>query len=282
MARSDWRRPALTPLGEGLRRIKLTVSYQGGAYHGWQRQQNGMSVQQRLEEALETMLGVPVGVVGSGRTDQGVHALGQVCHFDTSSRIPADAFRLRLNALLPPDIRIQKAEEADGAFHARFTTMAREYAYLVKRNADLTAFDGGRVYGIRTLPDLSLLEGYAALVRGTHDFTTFCAAGDLSPSKTRDIYESSWTLAKDPYGYDLLSYHICGNAFLYHMVRSLVGTQLDLAARGAAPEEFGAILASRDRSRALRTAPSCGLYLWRITYDPQDYAWFEEEASHDA
>lgn len=276
MARSDWNRPPLTPLGEGLRRIRLTVSYDGAAYHGWQSQQNGISVQQMLEEALQAMLDEKVEVQGSGRTDSGVHALGQVCHFDTHSKVPTKAFMPRLNHLLPPEIRIMDAAEVDGSFHARFTTMAREYRYLVKRTREMTAFDHDRVYALQDFPSLDLLEGYAAVIQGTHEFSTFCAAGDLSPSKWRDIYVSSWSLGKDSYGYGLLTYTICGNAFLYHMVRSLVGTQLDCARQGLSVQAFREILESKDRRRAGRTAPSAGLYLARISYDPQEYAWFEE------
>lgn len=277
MARSDWNRPPLQPLGEGLRRIRLTVSYDGAAYHGWQSQENGVSVQQRLQEAIFAMLGERVEVVGSGRTDSGVHALGQVCHFDISSKVPARAFKPRLNSLLPPDIRVMDAEETDGSFHARFTTMAREYRYLIKESGDITAFDHDRVYAIKQFPSLDLLGQYAACIQGTHDFTTFCSAGDLSPSKFRDIYVSRWTLDRDSYGFRLLTYTICGNAFLYHMVRSLVGTQLEYAQQGLSADAFRAILDAKDRSRAGRTAPSEGLYLARISYDPDEYAWFEEQ-----
>lgn len=278
MARTDWNRPPLQPLGEGLRRIRLTVSYDGADYHGWQTQDNGVSVQGTLEAALETMLGEKIVVQGSGRTDRGVHALGQVCHFDLHASVPVKAFRPRLNSLLPPDIRVMDAQEVDGTFHARFTTMAREYRYLVKRQSDITAFDRKRVYAVRALPGLDVLNGYADEIQGTHDFTTFCAASDESPSRFRDIYESRWTLSKDAWGYDLLVYTITGNAFLYHMVRSLVGTQLDAASRGWSREEFRAILEAKDRSLALRTAPSEGLYLARISYDPDEYAWFEERS----
>ncbi len=270
----------MTPLEKGLRRIRLTLSYDGSAYHGWQTQNNGVSVQEVLEGALFSMLGEKVLVFGSGRTDSGVHALGQVCHFDMQGSVPANAFKPRLNSLLPKTIRIMDASEVDGSFHARFTTMAREYRYLVKRNDEITPFDRNRVYGIKAFPPLDLLMGYATCIQGTHDFSTFCASGDLSPSKWRDIYESKWTLSKDPFGYDLLSYTICGNAFLYHMVRSLVGTQLDFARKGLSVDMFRAILDAKDRGRAGRTAPSEGLYLARITYDPDEYAWFEEQ-SHD-
>jgi len=277
MARSDWNRPALEPLAEGMRRIRLTVSYDGADYQGWQIQPNGVSVQQKLEEALLSMLSIPVSVVGSGRTDSGVHALGQVCHFDIPLSTPVKAFKPRLNALLPKDIRVMDAAETDGSFHARFTTMAREYRYLVKRADDVTAFDDRHVWAIRTLPDIALLRSYASCIAGTHDFTTFCSSKDECPSKFRDIYVSEWCLGKDSYGYDLLSYTICGNAFLYHMVRSLVGTMIDAGLSGESAEEFKGILEAKDRSKAGRTAVASGLYLARISYDAEEYRWFEEQ-----
>ena len=122
MARSDWRRPDLLPLEAGLRRIRMTISYHGGHYSGWQRQQNATAVAQVVEEAVLALLGEEVEVVGSGRTDSGVHALAQVCHMDIANpRIKADKLAIALNRHLPPDIRILESSEVDGSFHARFT-----------------------------------------------------------------------------------------------------------------------------------------------------------------
>ncbi|MFA6844402.1 MAG: tRNA pseudouridine(38-40) synthase TruA [Sphaerochaetaceae bacterium] len=280
MARSDWRRPALESLKEGERRIKMTVSYDGSEYQGWQIQQNGTTIQQVLEEALETMLGFHVDVIGSGRTDSKVHAIGQVCHFDLcSSRIPAKAFKPRLNALLPPSIRIQDSCETDGTFHARFTAMARTYRFFIKRTEDMTAFDYHRVWSIHDFPDKGLLDSYAKMIGGTHDFTTFCSSHDECESKVRDIYESYWRLEKDSFSCDMLTYTITGNAFLYRMVRSLVGSMVQYAEGGRSPEDFQKILLSRERSLSGRTASPWGLYLLRISYDPDEYQWFEEQAN---
>jgi tRNA pseudouridine38-40 synthase len=276
MARSDWKRPALQPLPPGMRRIRMTVSYDGAHYQGWQTQHNGVSVQQKLEEALLAMLGTPVSVQGSGRTDSGVHAIGQVCHVDITSAVPAKAFRPRLNSLLPADIRVMDAAEVDGTLHARFTTMAREYTYFIKRIDQMTAFDGGHVWALKELPPLGLLQEYAGCIAGTHDFTTFCSSKDECPSKARDIYESGWTMMKDPFGYDLLRYRITGNAFLYHMVRSLVGTMVEFALQQRPVEAFQAALDAKDRSQCGRTASPHGLYLTRISYDPEEYQWFED------
>ncbi len=279
MARSDWRRPDLQPLGEGLRRIRLTVSYLGTNYCGWQRQHNGIAVAAVLEEAIETMIAEKVEIVGSGRTDSGVHALGQVCHMDISNpRVPAAKFAVALNRLLPPDIRILESEEVDGTFHARFTTMGRTYRYFFKEHAHLSGFDAGRLASVRAFPSMELLGGYASALEGTHDFTTFTGSGDQCPSKYRDIYESYWHKETDQFGYPVLSYTITGNAFLYRMIRSLVGSMMEFAEKEMSVEQFSEILGSCDRSRAGRTASAAGLYLWRISYDPDEYLWFEEQS----
>ncbi len=279
MARSDWRRPELEPLGEGVRRIRLTVSYLGTHYCGWQRQHNGVGVAAVLEEAVAEMIGEEVEIVGSGRTDSGVHALGQVCHMDIRQpRVPAEKFAVALNRLLPPDIRVLDSEEVDGTFHARFTTMARTYRYFFKEHAQINGFDGGRVATVRTFPSMELLAGYAKEIEGTHDFTTFTASGDLCPSKFRDIYESYWSKETDHFGEELLSYTITGNAFLYRMIRSLVGSMMQFAEEGVSVEEFRKILASCDRSQAGRTASAAGLYMWRVSYDSDEYLWFEEQS----
>ena len=262
---------------EGKRRIKLTLSYDGTAYHGWQEQDDALSVQEVISRTLSAILGEETEVFGSGRTDAGVHALGQVAHFDTTRRIAAEKFSIILNSRLPSSIRILSSEEPDGVFHARFTAMAREYWYFIKDWNDMLPFDDGRYTAVRNLPDISILNEYAALIRGTHDFTTFCSARDMCQSKWRDIYESVWTEETDGWGKPFLKYKVTGNAFLYHQVRSMVGTMVDCALKRESGDEFRARLDSKDRERALRTYPSAGLYLARISYDENEYSWFEEE-----
>lgn len=278
MSRKDWKRPALTPLSDDLRRIRITVSYDGSAFHGFQRQDNGNSVQEALENALKAMK-LDAIVQGSGRTDSGVHALGQVCHFDIpkTSTIPAEKFKIALNTNLPKTIKIIDSQEVDGSFHARFTTMAREYRYFAKDSSSALPFDERYVGIFKKLPDISLLNSYAELLFGTHDFTTFSSARDICPSKVRDIYESKWYEEKDRFGSRVLVYKVVGNAFLYHQVRSMVGTMIESGNLGETKQCFKERLDSKLRSKALRTAPAEGLYLARICYDEDEYAWFEEE-----
>ena len=155
--------------------------------------------------------------------------------------------------------------------------MAREYKYYVKEKVDMLPFDVRHISGVLHLPPLELLNSYAEYIKGTHDFTSFCSARDDCPSKFRDIYESYWREERDIYGKKLYVYTVCGNAFLYHQVRSMVGTMLALGQSGSPSEAFRDILESRDRSKALQTAVSDGLYLSRISYDEEEYRWFEEE-----
>lgn len=277
MSRIDWNRPEIERVEEGYRRIRLLVSYDGSAFHGWQKQKNELSVQGKIEDALSDVTGEDVLLFGSGRTDAGVHALGQVAHFDTRSKIDGAKFSLILNTKLEKAIRILSSEEASDFFHARYSTMAREYWYLIKRMDLMLPFDSKRYSFVKDYSDIDLLNSYADCIFGTHDFTTFASARDECPSKFRDIYLSKWDMIKDQFGCDVLRYRVCGNAFLYHQVRSMVGTMLESSRIKLAKQEFRSILDSKDRSRAMKTAPPDGLYLARISYDEDEYAWFEEK-----
>ena len=276
MARSDWNRPSVEPVEEGYRRIRLVVSYDGSAWHGWQAQNNMPSIQEELSRILSLITSEDIVVLGSGRTDAGVHALGQVAHFDTKSRIDASKFAIILNSKLDKSIRIISSDEPEGIFHARFTTMAREYWYFIKRMDEALPFDDKHCSLYKRIPDIDLLNGYAECIFGTHDFTTFASARDMCASKCRDVYVSKWDFVADMYGNKCLRYRVCGNAFLYHQVRSMVGTMMEAGLLGMSVDDFRLILEGKDRSKALRTAPSDGLYLARISYDENEYAWFEE------
>ena len=269
MARADWKRPTEFPLAPGCRRIRIDLSYDGSGFCGWQRQSGVRTVQEEIEKALRKMLKVPVHVHGSGRTDTGVHAIGQVAHFDiVNQSVPVEVFPVALNQLLPHDIRITASALVNERFHARFTSISREYRYYVKRVADYTPFDRDRVCRVRDFPPLGLLNAYASRIIGTHDFSTFSAAGDQSHSRVRDIYVSEFTLTESQWGGEMLVYRVSGNAFLMHQVRSMVGTMLQLGEQLADPDEFKRRLESTDRQEAGRTAVPCGLYLHRIEHDP--------------
>ena len=269
MARSDWRRPAAFPLAPDHRRIRLDVSYDGALFSGWQKQKSVRTVQEEIEQALHAMIGESVHVQGSGRTDAKVHAVGQVAHFDTANHsIPTSAFSIALNQILPQDIRILRSSQANERFHARFTSICREYRYYCKEFTCLTPFERDRVCRLKRFPSLELLNAYAAHLVGTHDYSTFGASADQSESKVRDLYESVFHHERSLWGGDLLVYVVSGNAFLMHQVRSMVGTMLQLGEQEIPPEEFKRRLDAQDRSQAGRTAPPGGLFLYRIDYDP--------------
>ncbi len=275
--RSDWNRPESWDLpGEGERRIMMFVSYDGSAYHGWQSQGDGMAVQDRLCSVLSG-LGLEKSVFGSGRTDSGVHALSQGCHFDTSLDIAPEKYRAIFNTKLPKDIRVLSSSLAPDGFHARFSTQSREYWYLVKRECDMLPFDDKHITPVRRFPSLELLSSYAECIEGTHDFTTFACARDMSTSFFRDIYVSGWDIIKDPFGYDILRYRTAGNAFLYHQIRSMAGTMLQDGLKDNDTSVFRERLESRDRRNALKTAPADGLYLADVSYDASKYQWFEDK-----
>lgn len=275
MSRKDWKRPKVE-MPRDKRRIKLVISYIGTSFHGWQAQDNSSSVQRTIEDALCNILGERVSLFGSGRTDSGVHALGQVAHFDTTSSLCAKAYSYLLNSRLPKSIRILSSSEEKELFHARFTTMAREYWYIVKDYDSFSAPDWGRVTPLKRLPSLTLLNEYATLLEGTHDFTTFCSSRDISPSKVRDIYISKWIEERDYLGSRVYKYIVVGNAFLYNQVRSMVGTMVEAALKEESPDSFNMRLLAKDRALALKTFPPEGLYLARISYDENEYSWFED------
>ncbi len=245
------------------RRIRLLIGYDGYDFCGWQIQPNVRTVQYELESVLKGVHGHPLRVYGSGRTDAGVHATGQVAHFDSDiASIPAERYELILNSNLPKDVRVYRSEEVPGDFHARFGARKRSYRYVVKQFEDMTPMDQRYCFGVPKLPSLVLLNAYARYIVGIHDFTTFSAAKDTNEIKVREIFQAVWTQNGTS-----LEFTISGNAFLWKMVRSLVGTMIDLAIEKKEPEVMRAILNSLDRTQVGNTAPPHGLRLERIDYE---------------
>jgi tRNA pseudouridine38-40 synthase len=240
------------------RTIRLELAYDGTDFSGWQRQSEDRSAQGELEAALAQMHGRPVAVVGAGRTDAGVHALGQVAHFHTDiASIPAERFVPALNRLLPRDLRVMASAEADPDFHARYDARLR-------RTAD--PFRLRYAHQLFRRPSTEALNAEAALILGERDFTTFSVARDKSTNRSRYVHEASWRWEGE-----LLVFEVAANAFLWRMVRSLVGSMLhfEAEARGSpepARELMGAALGARDRSAAGPTAPARGLFLWNVEY----------------
>lgn len=252
---------------ESLRNIALRVSYDGTGFLGWQRQSEaahgkGRTVQEELERALARMHGHPVPLIGSGRTDSGVHAAGQVANFFTDiARIPGERFVPALNSLLPRDVRVLDSREVSATFHARFDARARTYRYFIYCGKHPLAHEMPYVWHLGRWPDVSRLDRMASFLSGEVDCSTFTASGDQSKTRSRYLYGASFF----PEG-ERLVFEISANAFLWKMVRSITGTLIDLEGKGADPREFGRILDSRDRRMAGPTAPPTGLFLWDVRY----------------
>ena len=245
-----------------MTRYKLTVEYDGGPYVGWQRQDNGPSVQQALEEAVAGFCGETATVQGAGRTDAGVHALGQVAHVDIAKDTDAETVRDALNAHLKPQpIAVLEAEAVSDDFHARFSAVRRRYLYrIVNRRAPL-ALERGRAWFVPQTLDAAAMHRAAQALVGHHDFTSFrakeCQAD--SPEKTLDRIEAS-RLG------EAVELRCAARSFLHHQVRNFVGS-LKLVGEGKWPEaKIGEVLAARDRAAAGPTAPAEGLYLVGVDY----------------
>ena len=251
-------------------RIALLVSYDGTDYCGWQIQRRSefISIQGELEKAFFKICGETIDVTGSGRTDSGVHASGQVAHAEMRDNIPPHKVREALNSQLPGSIRVLKSRIVDENFHARFSARRRDYAYQIYSEALPPAHLRDFCHFSRRRYSLEDLNRLAAPLRGIHDFTTFSAAGDQSKSKVREIFTSTFH-REGP----LLVYRIGGNAFLWRMVRSLTGTILQVAEQGGGPDEMRRRLESLNREEAGPTAPSRGLFLERIEYG-SEYSFF--------
>lgn len=245
-----------------MRNIRMTVAYVGSHYAGWQVQPNRATIQGVLEERLSRLLQEPARIAGAGRTDAGVHARGQVANFKTGSRIPLDGLRRGLNRKLPTDIRVLLTEEVDVDFHARADARAKEYRYRMARGEFVSPFDAPFVTAIRGDIDPERMRQAAAQFIGSHDFDSFCPVDCRLENKRRTIDRSE--VIEDG---RFLDYHVRGNGFLRHMVRTMVGTLIDVGQGRRPPGAIEGILASRDRRAAGPCAPARGLVLERVYYE---------------
>ncbi len=255
-----------------VRTIRLLIAYDGGGYQGWQRQDNGPTIQGEIERCLATICGEPVTLHGAGRTDAGVHALGMVAHFLTERSIPLIAFSKGLNSLLPVDIRILRADEAEPGFHSRFSALAKAYRYdfftgevQLPCSRHHTAHRPGRFAQER------LEEALVALV-GTHDFSSFERSGSRDRNAeggrgaVRTIHRAECLPRLEP---DCWSIRLVGDGFLRQMVRIIAGTLIEIGQGKRPADSMPAILEARDRTKAGPTAPASGLVLETIYYTAQ-------------
>jgi tRNA pseudouridine38-40 synthase len=250
------------------RNIKLVLAYDGAAYHGWQMQPKHPTIQKTLHQALWRVLGGPTQPPhGSGRTDAGVHALGQVATFSTDKPIPVENLTAALNYVLPTDIRVLLAEEADPNFHPRDHAKAKTYRYRLLRSKICSPFLARFVNHYPYLLDEGAMIAAGSLIEGEHDFTSFAAVDpekglvDEDRSKVRTIFSSVWRRHGDE-----LIYDVRGSGFLHHMVRNLVGTFLLLGRGTISAKDLKRILDLKDRSAAGPTVGPEGLYLVNVEY----------------
>lgn len=259
------------------RNIKLLIEYDGSAYHGWQRQQNALTIQEVLETSLSRLTRENIRLIGSGRTDAGVHALGQVANFTTVTDLPLSAFRAGLNRLLPADIAILAAQEVAPEFHARYAALAKIYEYRLLNRPVRSPVHRAYCWWLPMFLDEAAIKQAIAALIGEHDFSAFQTSGSIIKNPVRRVWAASWEQAAAGWH----RFQITANGFLRGMVRSLVGTLVDIGRGKRRPEDLALILASQDRSQAGPRAPAQGLYLVQVIYDQQDLEKLTDSASSD-
>ena len=245
-----------------MRNIKLLIEYDGTNYLGWQVQLKGSTVQGVLEEKLGLLTGEPTRLFGSGRTDSGVHAFGQVAHFKTRSQMDIRTMQKALNSLLPPDIVIQKLEEADDDFHARKYSKSKVYEYRILNRNLRSAFQRGYVWYIPQKLNLKEMKKATQSLVGEHDFSAFRTVGSPTRTAVRRVIRAEWKRQRD----GSIRFEIEANGFLKQMVRSIIGTLVEIGRGRMNAADFGKILESRDRRKAGPTAPAQGLFLKEVKY----------------
>jgi tRNA pseudouridine38-40 synthase len=241
--------------------IKLTVEYDGTNYHGWQVQPNCDSIQSVLERAVSTFAGTPTRVTGAGRTDAGVHALGQVASFVTEKEYSPHRVRRALNALTPPDITIKEVEIAADSFDPRRDARSRVYEYHILNRPTPSPFYWNRTWHVHEPLNIEAMRGAIACLIGERDFSSFRAAGCDAAHAVRRVYQTSLDAPGGP-----IVYRIEATAFLRHMVRNIVGTLVEVGRGERTAESFQKLLEMRDRTKAGETAPAHGLFLVEVKY----------------
>lgn len=243
--------------------IALVLSYRGTAYHGWQVQKNGASIQGELTAALQKLLHTAPYVSGAGRTDAGVHARRYVASFKAHCTIPLSRLPLALNTFLPEDIVVYGAAEVPEQFDARFDCVKKEYAYYLYPSRTRDPFLSDRAYRFPYPLDLARMQQGAQHFVGRQDFAAVRAMGTPVKSTVRTVFHCH----AEPFGQKLIRIRVCGDGFLYNMVRAIAGTLVYVGSGKLSPDDVRAVLASRDRSAAGPTLPACGLYMNRLWYD---------------
>ena len=247
-----------------MRNIRLTIEYDGKDFNGWQKQPTKLNIQGEIERAIESLTGEEnIDLIASGRTDAGVHALGQVANFKTNNEsIPIEKFALALNTKLKRSVRIKNAEEVDERFHSRYTCKRKTYRYVINNNECESAIYRNFEYHMPVKLDIKAMQKAVKYFEGEHDFKGFKASGTSSKSSVRTIYLAEVKNTDDGRIY----IEVTGNGFLYNMVRIIAGTMVDVGMGKINPEEIPNIIDKGDRQLAGKTLPPNGLFLVKVEY----------------
>lgn len=246
-----------------MRNIKLTIEYDGKEFNGWQKQPSKLNIQGTIEQAIKTITGENVDLQASGRTDAGVHALGQVANFKTNSNIPIEKMSIAINCNLKKSIRIVKAEEVEERFHSRLSCKRKTYRYIINNSEIPSAIYRNLETHIPYKLDIEKMKQAVKYFEGEHDFKAFKASGTSSKSSIRTIYKAE--VLKMPN--NRIYIELTGNGFLYNMVRIIAGTLVDVGTGEIKPEDIEKIIESKDRTNAGKTLPPQGLYLVCVNYN---------------
>jgi pseudouridylate synthase I len=245
-----------------MRNIKLTIEYDGKSFNGWQKQPSKLNIQGEIEQAIKRITGEDAELNASGRTDAGVHSLGQVANFKTESKIPIEKFAYAINSNLKKSIVIKLAEEVDLNFHARYSCKSKKYRYIINNSKYGSAIYRDLEYNFPQKLNFEAMKKAVKYFEGEHDFKGFKASGTSSKNSTRIIYSAE--VFKDN---DRILIELSGNGFLYNMVRIIAGTLIEVGMENIKPEEILSIIESKDRKRAGRTLPPHGLCLMEVWYN---------------
>ena len=246
-----------------MQRLLLTLRYDGSQYHGWQVQPNGVTVQETLQDAVEKVTGVRSGITGCSRTDAGVHADMFCCTMDTESKLRGDKMMAALNANLPRDIAVYGCREVSDSFHPRYSALGKRYLYRIWNAPVRNPFWEGRALHLKQPLDIRALNAAASDFLGTHDFSSFSAAGSDVKDKVRTVRRCEFKQEEE-----LVTFMVEADGFLYNMVRIMVGTLLEMAGGRRAWDGIPAVLSAKDRTAAGPTVPACGLLLDKVLYHP--------------
>ncbi len=244
-----------------MRNIKLTIEYDGKCYNGWQKQPNKLNIQGEIEKAIYNITKEKVALIGSGRTDAGVHALGQVANFKTDSQIPIEKLAIAINSQLKNSIVIKNAEEVNERFHSRYNAKQKTYRYIINNSKTGSAIYRNLEYCFPIKLDVEKMKKAAKYFEGEHDFKAFKSSGTSSKNSVRTIYKAEVKQDKER-----IIIELTGNGFLYNMVRIISGTLLDVGLGKILPEEIPNIIEEKNRQKAGKTLPPHGLYLVAVEY----------------